>query len=123
MATTGEDATLAQLRELAAFAAVLEAPDFELGHWVPMEQRPDGVYTMPWFEFSAAARELLRAMPVSPQVRWMDWSQTDEAKRLLADPAAVAVATAEQLVALATTIVRGDRFSEGTVAHLSLIHI
>jgi hypothetical protein len=64
-----------------------------------------------------ASLEFLRALPVTPSVNWTEWVQTDEAKRLLADPAAVAAATPEQLIALSTAIVRGDRFGEGTLAH------
>lgn len=116
-AMAAHEDVLARLRHLASFAEALGAPDFDFGHWVPSKRRADGVYTMPWFDFSPAALELLRAMPVSPDVNWTEWSQTDEARRLLANPAAVGEATPDQLVALATTIVRGDRFTEGTLPH------
>ncbi|CAN5711039.1 hypothetical protein BH23CHL7_BH23CHL7_21640 [soil metagenome] len=106
-----------QLAKLAPFAEVFDAPDFSFGEWVPSTRQPDGAQTVPWFDFSSAALEFLRAAPVSPEVHWPDWSKTDEARRLLADPAAVADATPDQLVALLTTMIRGDRFSEGTLAH------
>jgi hypothetical protein len=114
----------ARLRHLASFAEVVDSPDFVFGQWVPMEQQSDGVYTMPWFDFSRAGRDLIGAMIVSPEVNWPTWVTTDEAQRLLADPAAVAHATVDQLVALMTALVRGDRFNEGLLArHFETGHL
>jgi hypothetical protein len=71
---------------------------------------------MPYFEFSAEALEFLKAAPIEV-FAWPEWMQTDEAQRLLADHAAIAEATDEQLVRVLTALKRGDRFGEGTLAN------
>lgn len=104
-------------RRLASFVAILNDPEFEFGRWVPSREGEDGVIHMGWFELSPAALDLVRSMVVSPNVDWPEWARSPQGKRLMSDPAAVADATPQQLIALMTTMVRGDRFSEGTLAH------
>jgi hypothetical protein len=52
---------------------------------------------------------------VTPAVDWMRWVATDEAANILTDPAAIASATPEQLERVLTSLVRGERFSDGTL--------
>jgi hypothetical protein len=82
---------------------------------VPSDQRPDGVYTMPYYELSPQARELLRAVPIEI-FDWGAWLTTEEGRRLSTDKAALAEANVDQLIRLLTAIVRSDRFSEGSLA-------
>ncbi len=75
----------------------------------------DGSTQMPYYEFSAEARELISRLPVTP-FDWPSWMKTDEAQRLVRDHGAIATASADQLVKLTTAVVRSDRFTEGSVA-------
>ena len=52
---------------------------------------------------------------VLPGFDWPNWAQTPEAIRLRDDPAALAVATAEQLAQLLTVCIRQDRFVDGAL--------
>jgi hypothetical protein len=105
-----------QLRRLSAFLPRLEDPAFVFGEWRGGERRNDGSFTMPYFEFSREALDLLAAMPVKMGFDWPNWMGTDEARGLREDRGAIATATPEQLGRLATAIVRGDRFTEGNIA-------
>ena len=49
-------------------------------------------------------------------VDWMAWAGTPDAQRLITDPAEIADATHDQLIYLLTTIIRGERFSDGEIA-------
>ncbi len=71
---------------------------------------------MPYYVFSDQARELIAALPVTPGFAWRDWIGIEEARTLLADPARIAEASADQLVKMTTAIVRSDRFTEGSIA-------
>jgi hypothetical protein len=49
-------------------------------------------------------------------VDWMRWAGTPEAQRLISDPTTVAGASHDDLIYLLTTIIRGERFSDGEIA-------
>lgn len=95
---------------------MLEAPDFDFGHWDGGETLPDGSITLPYYVFSDRARELIAALPVTPGFNWPEWMKTEEAQGLVADHERIAKASADQLVKLTTSIVRSDRFTEGSIA-------
>jgi hypothetical protein len=46
----------------------------------------------------------------------MAWAGTPEAQHLISDPTAIAEATQDDLIYLLTTILRGERFSDGEIA-------
>ncbi|MGB6082509.1 MAG: DUF6508 domain-containing protein [Xanthobacteraceae bacterium] len=113
--------TTAMLQALAAFGPELRAPDATAGKW--SDQKGSGTVddplTMPYFESS----ELLdRFMNMTYEVGWvqdfdwMEWSREPEAKLLMRDSEVLSDATIEQLINVITTLVRADRFSEGTLA-------
>lgn len=110
-----------RLEALATFVDELEAPDFDAGHWHPIAASradPD-VSTMPWFELSDRANAFLDAVRGNGWVEpfdWMAWAQTAEGKALREDREALDTASAEDLKRLLTTLIRADRFSEGTIA-------
>ena len=109
-----------RLQGLAAFVAELEAPDFDAGHWHPMAPTRDDpdVSTMPWYELSDRADAFLAAVRGNGWVGpfdWMAWAQTAEGTALREDRDALAKATPDQLQRLLTTLVRADRFNEGTL--------
>jgi hypothetical protein len=93
----------------------LESGDFDFGRWAGGERQADGSILMPYYDFSRDALDLIGALPVTV-FPWPEWTQTDEARALLADHARIAHATPQQLVKLTTALVRGDRFGEGTLA-------
>jgi hypothetical protein len=103
------------MRRLAAILPILERNNFDFGHWAGGETRPDGSLTMPYFEFSVEAAEMLRAVPVEV-FDWPTWAATEEGRALREDRMRLAVATADELVKLTTSLVRADRFTEGTLA-------
>lgn len=110
-----------RLEALAAFVDELEAPDFDPGYWHSMAPTRDDpkVSTMPWFEPSDRANTFLNAIRANGWVEpfdWMAWAQTEEGAALREDRRALARATPDQLQRLLTTLIRADRFNEGTLA-------
>ena len=105
-----------RLRRLAQFLPNLDPAGFDFGHWAGSETLPDGSITMPYYDFSDRALELIAAMPVMHGFAWRDWIGTEEAQTLLTNHAQIAEASADQLVKLTTAIVRSDRFIEGEIA-------
>ncbi len=115
-----EPLTPAQLRCLAAWLPILEAPDFSAGEWRGGEADAQGVIRMPWFEYD----ERIAGWPgacdggslVVMGFDWMTWLQTPEARALASDPATIAGAGSADVARLVTAIRRGDRFTEGNIA-------
>jgi hypothetical protein len=112
-------ATIEGLRRLAALVPRLEAPGASLGAWEPMTQGADGVWSMPFVIESELAEELRLAIGeaglLRPDLDWQAWLGTERGDALRRNPALVAGATFEELGALATSIIRGERFSEGNL--------
>ncbi len=108
----------ASLRVLAAWADTFAAPT-PTGRWLGGEPGPDGTIGMPRYEGSAEIRRFVAEMTGTGLVRpidWMAWAATPGAQRLIRDPAEIAHATHDELIALLTTIIRGERFSDGEIA-------
>jgi hypothetical protein len=108
-----------RLRGLAAHLPDLER-GMHFGEWRGGNADERGVIQMPWFDFSTAARafvaDLGRCGWVTP-FDWPAWAATERGRRLVTDPAAIAGASVEDLGRILTTLVRGDRFSEGTLVN------
>jgi hypothetical protein len=115
--------TQGQLRCLAAWLPVLEAPDFSAGAWRGGDTDADGVIQMPWFEYD----ERIAGWPgacedgglVVMGFDWMAWLGTPKGAALSTRPGAldaIAAASSADLARLVTAIRRGDRFSEGNIA-------
>lgn len=49
-------------------------------------------------------------------VDWQRWAGTSEAQALIDDPTAIGEASQDELIYLLTTIIRGERFSDGEIA-------
>ena len=110
---------LDRLSALARWEAVFADPGFTIGHWVRTEPDERGVIHMPWFEYSEAAdafREDVGAHGWVVVFDWMTWLSSPDGRRYLDDPGLVAGASAEDLSRLLTSIIRGERFSEGELA-------
>jgi hypothetical protein len=108
-----------RLEALAAVLPIVDSPDFEAGRWHDSERRPDGVWTMPWYELSPAAESYVRAVGESGMMLtgfdWPSWAKTPEAKALHGDREVLARATPDELAMLLTALVREDRFNEGAL--------
>lgn len=123
MTGSGDPGVAPSLRDrllgLAGWEERLADPAFSPGRWEPGTTGPDGVLHLGWFEPSPEAdafrADCARYGWVVPH-DWMAWAATDEGRRLLADPSAIATASVEDLEHLVTTMVRGDRFTEGSFA-------
>jgi hypothetical protein len=112
--------TPAQLRCLADWLPILEAPGFVAGRWRGGETDAQGVIDMPWYDYD----ERVAGWPggceggslIVMGFDWMTWLGTPEGQALSSDPAAIAGAGSADLARLVTAIARGDRFSEGNLA-------
>ena len=111
----GSEMTMHQrLVALAAFLPIFTAPGFEFGQW-PVTDRASVVWP---FDFSPPAEQLLDACYRSGWVQvffWTSWVQTPEAYSLRTDPDALDRAMPEQLSRLLTSLIRGERFCDGTL--------
>jgi hypothetical protein len=107
-----------RLAALAPFATRVREADFVFGAWADSHQLPDGSWMMPYHELTDGGLALMAAFGSWIQVGfdWSTWARTDEGRRLLEEPAAMADATPEQIARLLTTIIRADRFNEGQLA-------
>ena len=108
----------ASLRVLAGYAEAL-APHGPIGAWRGGEKDAAGVTQMPWYELGPEIERFVSEMYVAKLVRpvdWMRWAETPEAQRLIADPTTIAGASHDDLIHLLTTIIRGERFSDGQIS-------
>ena len=108
----------ASLRILAGYAGAF-APHGPIGRWRGGEADARGVVQMPWYEYSAEIDRFTSDMYTAKLVRsidWMRWAGTPEAQRLISDPTSIAEASPHDLICLLTTIIRGERFSDGEIA-------
>ena len=115
------DASQERLAGLAAFLPEFERDGFVFGQWEGGEELPGGRgFSMPNYTLSESAMAFYKAVYelewVSPQVDWMEWSNTRRGKQLLGNPNALAKASAEELSCVITTCIRRDRFCEGALA-------
>ena len=124
MAGDGDDAQLVAALQSAtdddrerlrsALRAVREAtpPLFE---WHGGTPDADGVIQMPYPEYHPVISEFLSALSKAHAVADVDWMHWSGASRYSTD-ADVRIAPVADAVRLITTVVRGERFDEGTVA-------
>jgi hypothetical protein len=100
-------------RELAEAYDALTDEDRDVT-WGGGEKSPSGAIQMPYPVYSEPLRRVVRALTevgaVTPEHRWMDNAMPEAP----ADGRLMDVADA---VRAATAVVRGERFSEGTIAH------
>jgi hypothetical protein len=108
----------AGLRVLAGWADWFAARP-PIGRWQGGDANAEGVIAMPWYEYSDEMERFVSDMSRAGIVRpvdWMAWAGTPEARRLIDDPAQIADATHDDIIYLLTTIIRGERFSDGEIA-------
>lgn len=106
------------LQILADYAETFE-PHGPIGRWQGGEANAAGVIQMPWYEYQPEVERFAADMYAAKLVRpvdWQRWAGTPEAQQLVSDPAAIAAASHDDLINLLTTILRGERFSDGEIA-------
>jgi hypothetical protein len=105
---------------LAPFAAVFDTPGFAFGSWSGGESR-DGIVQMPYFQLSSEAGAFVAAAYaahwVRPDIAWSDFAAGPDYHALRDDPSRITLADTGRLAELLTTLIRGDRFSEGLLAN------
>ena len=97
-----------------AVLAVQQAPP-PLAKWQGGKPDADGVIQIPFPEYHPAVDELVTALYQAHAVAdfdWMHWAGTLRHQ----DASAVRRASVADAVRLVTTLVRGERFSDGTIA-------
>ncbi|BDA85473.1 hypothetical protein Sa4125_30150 [Aureimonas sp. SA4125] len=108
------------LPALASFAETFGAEGFSCGEWGGGQPMESGAVQFPYFSMSEQALAFVQAAYdggwVLSDFTWSEWHGGEEAARLQHDPGAVEAASVRQLAKLMTTLVRGDRFSEGKLA-------
>jgi hypothetical protein len=107
-----------RLRRLAAQLPVLESDEFTFGEWVPSWTDAEGVIHMPWYRLSPQAEAFLAEVGAAGWIApfdWMTWIGSAEGKALSSSPAAVAIASADDLGRLLTMYVRSERFGDGSL--------
>ena len=112
------DEGLEALHRLASYEQVFAAPGFSVGRWAGGERDAKGVIQVPYYELGDEITHFSRDMAALGWVRpfdWMSWSTTPRARQLIAEPSAIGTATAGELANLLTTIIRGERFSDGEI--------
>ncbi len=108
----------ASLHVLAGYAETF-TPHGPIGQWQGGEKNAAGAIQMPWYEYQPEVERFEADMYAAKLVRpvdWMQWAGTPEAQQLISDPAAIAGASHGDLIYLLTTILRGERFSDGEIA-------
>ncbi len=113
-----DDAIAERLGRLAQFASVFESPEFVAGESVVPPSAP-GTWTMPYTRYHPGVDRFVALAYEDGWVlagfAWMEWSTTPEAEGLRDDPEVLGTATVEQLARLITTLVRQERFVEGSL--------
>ncbi len=88
------------------------------GTWQSGEKDPDGVVTMPWFDYSDEALAFKRACYANGWVdftfNWTEWGT--DARRYMDDAGAIATIDVDTARRLITAHLRADRFNEGHLA-------
>jgi Family of unknown function (DUF6508) len=109
----------ASLRILAGYAEAF-APNGAMGRRRGGEaERVGDEVQMPWYEYPAEVSRFvadMEAAKIVRQIDWTRWAGTPEGQRLISDPSAIASASHDDLIYLTTTIIRGERFSDGEIA-------
>ena len=99
-----------RLNALAVYQRPFEQPGFEFGEWVEQPSRGR------WYRLSRVGRDFLEYCNDNAWVQgfdWVEWKDSPDGNRLLADNDAVANAGLVDLSRLITVLVRQDRLDEG----------
>lgn len=114
-----DTANLAErLKRLGEYAEVFGAEGFVFAEVRGGDETSPGVFQMPWSDLSDKATAFHRLCHDDGWVvpfDWGEWKETPDALGLRDNPDYLAGATPKQLAKLLTTLVRQERFCEGTL--------
>jgi hypothetical protein len=104
------------LAGLGRWADELDGGTLEFGAWVPSTTLANGVRTMPYVELGTDGDRFLRdvaGLGFIVPFPWQAWLAGPEGAAYREDRSRIAQATPEDIVRLMTSIIRGERFTEG----------
>jgi len=108
-----------RLTALTKHIPAFQNPAIPPGEWIEPAVEP-GYISMPSFVSNDDTESFLSDCYESGWIlsdfAWPAWAQSEEAQTLRDDSVALAHATEHQLAQLLTTVIRQDRFAEGTLA-------
>jgi hypothetical protein len=108
-----------RLNALAQYAPIFTAPGFEFASWQKYPPDEQGRIVVPECVLGPEARAFVATAYefrwVVRAFNWSAWRNSAEAQGLLANPAHIAAASAEQLSKLLTGFIRNDKFCEGAL--------
>lgn len=111
---------LSRLEKLLPFLDQFERPDFTFAHFRPgRPASPGRIGEIGSFTMTDSALAFIKAAYEADCVEefdWTRWSETDHARKLLADPPQIDHADASTLIRLLTVYLRKDRFVDGALA-------
>jgi len=104
--------TSQEIEELVAFLPRLYTEGFtSIKRWSGGTQGKDGLFTMPWPEYSKVVEDFFR---VAASEWWCDYDyHPEEAGRMLENQDVVKTASLSQIKTMLTYCVRGERFCDG----------
>ncbi|MEI6536720.1 MAG: DUF6508 domain-containing protein, partial [Verrucomicrobiaceae bacterium] len=111
------------LTALAAFAPKFREPGVTFGGWAPAQgSGDDGDFiTMGYFKgnnlFDEFHSDMYKWGWVSDDFHYHDWMKTRAAEKLRSDPRATAKASTDDLLKLVTILMRGEYWSDGSLAN------
>ena len=104
---TRHSVTAENIRRLLEYLPRFQEPGFKFGEWVSAEEQEDGTIQMGFYSLSDTSLEFCESLFANGFVLgdfdWMEDSWQPEAKRLMADSVAVALADLETLIKLLTS--------------------
>lgn len=107
------------LLAVLTFARRFDAPDFVAGEWVAPGPGPDGVLQADYWVASQAVGAWEQALYMHSVVLPFDWTEPEwirEMRRNYADPSLLATTDLLRIRKVLTTLVRVERFREGSLA-------
>ena len=106
------DPTSADFDRLITFLPILYADGFRpIRYWGGGNKTEDGVIVMPWPEYEEAVDQFFYA---ASDECWKAYNYTSiNIREIACDPQRVACATLDQIKAILTWCVRGERFCDG----------
>lgn len=111
--TKSRQPTAKDIQELVAFLPKLYDDGFEpIAAWVGGGKDKDGVYTLPYPEYNKIVCDFIDL--INAQDCWMDYKYISTIKKMdLSEKSDIAFASMQEIQALITKFLRGERFCDG----------
>ena len=105
--------TIKDIQELVAFLPKLYDDGFEpITDWIGGEKDKDGVYTLPYPEYNKIVHDFIDL--IQAQDCWMDYKYISTIEKMdFKENSDIASASMQEIQALITRFLRGERFCDG----------